>query len=61
MKRKEKQQYSILTYIRNFEMITLYARQEKETQMYRTDFCTLWEKVRVRCFERTACILSIVK
>ena len=29
--------------------------------MYRTDFWTLWEKARVRCFERTACILSIVK
>ena len=29
--------------------------------MYRTDFWTLWEKVRVRCFERTACILSIMK
>ena len=27
--------------------ITLYARQKKETQMYRTDFWTLWEKVRV--------------
>ena len=33
--------------------ITLYAKQ-KETQMYRTDFWTLWEKVRVGCFERTA-------
>ena len=41
--------------------ITLYAKTEKETQMYRTDFCTLCEKARVRCFERTACILSIVK
>ena len=41
-------------------MITLYAKQ-KETQMYRTDFWTLWEKARVGCFERTACILSIVK
>ena len=40
--------------------ITLYAKQ-KETQMYRTDFWTLWEKVRVGCFKRTACILSIVK
>ena len=40
-------------------MITLYAKQ-KETQMYRTDFWTLWEKARVGCFERTACILSIV-
>ena len=34
---------------------------EKETQMYRTDFWTLWEKARVGCFKRTACILSIVK
>ena len=24
-------------------------------------FWTLWEKARVGCFERTACILSIVK
>ena len=29
--------------------------------MYRTDFWALWEKARVGCFERTACILSIVK
>ena len=29
--------------------------------MYRTDFWTLWEKVRVGCFERTECILSTVK
>ena len=29
--------------------------------MYRTDFWTLWEKARVGCFERMACILSIVK
>ena len=27
---------------------------EKETQMYRTEFWTLWEKARVGCFERTA-------
>ena len=26
----------------------------KETQMYRTDFWTLWEKARVGCSERTA-------
>ena len=32
--------------------ITLYAKQKK-TQMYRTDFWTLWEKARVGCFERT--------
>ena len=37
------------------------CRTEKETQMYRTEFWTLWEKARVGCFERTACILSIVK
>ena len=41
-------------------MITLYAKQKKR-QMYRTDFWTPWEKVKVGCFERTACILSIVK
>ena len=29
--------------------------------MYRTDFWTLWEKARVGCFERTVCILFIVK
>ena len=29
--------------------------------MYRTDFWALWEKARVGCFKRTACILSIVK
>ena len=29
--------------------------------MYRTDFWTLWEKLRVGCFERTTCIVSIVK
>ena len=34
-------------------IITLYAKQ-KETQMYRTDFWTLWEKARVGCSERTA-------
>ena len=27
---------------------------EKETQMYRTDFGALWEKVRVGCSERIA-------
>ena len=30
------------------------CKTEKETQMYRTDFWTLWEKVRVGCFDRTA-------
>ena len=27
-------------------------KTEKETQMYRTDFWTPWEKARVGCFER---------
>ena len=31
---------------RKMIMITVYAKQKK-TQMYRTDFWTLWEKVRV--------------
>ena len=30
------------------------CKTEKETQMYRTDFWTLWEKVRVGRSERTA-------
>ena len=38
---------------RKMVMITLYAEQ-KETQIYRTDFWTLWEKARVGCSERTA-------
>ena len=39
---------------RKMVMITLICKTEKETQMYRTDFGTLWEKARVGCFERTA-------
>ena len=38
---------------RKMAKITLYSKQ-KETQMYRTDFWTLWEKARVGCFKRTA-------
>ena len=30
------------------------CKTEKETQMYRTDFWTLWEKARVGYFERIA-------
>ena len=30
------------------------CKTEKETQMYRTDFWTLWEKSRVGCSERIA-------
>ena len=36
-------------------------RNKKGCEMYRTDSWSLWEKARVGCFERTACILSIVK
>ena len=38
---------------RKMVTITLYAKQ-KETQMYRTEFWTLWEKASVGCFKRTA-------
>ena len=38
---------------RKMVTITLYAKQ-KETQMYRTEFWTLWEQETVGCFERTA-------
>ena len=44
--------------------ITLYAKQKKETEMYRTDFWTLWEKARVGMFQENSiktCILSRVK
>ena len=53
---KDKHRYSILRIYMEFKkmvMITLYAKQ-KETQMYRTEFLTLWEKVRVGCSERIA-------
>ena len=30
------------------------CKTEKKTQMYRTDFWTLWEKARVGCSERIA-------
>ena len=45
---KDKDQYSILTHIYGI------CKTEQETQMYRTDFGTLWEMVRVGCFKRTA-------
>ena len=61
---KNKEHYSILTHtygIYKDGIDNPICKTEKETQMYRTDFWTLWEKARVGCFERTACILSIVK
>ena len=54
---KDKDQYSILMHIygilKNGNDNPI-CETEKETQMYRTDFWTLWEKVRVGCSERTA-------
>ena len=51
--RKTPIQY-INEYIWNFERWcndNPICKTEKETEMYRTDFWTLWEKVRVGCFE----------
>ena len=53
---KDKDWYSILTHIYGIlkdDNDNLICKTEKETQMYRTDFGTLWEKVRVGCSERT--------
>ena len=61
---KDKEHYSILTHIYGIQKDgndNPICKTEKETRMYRTDFWTLCEKARVGCFERTACILSIVK
>ena len=61
---KDKDHYSILTHIymefRKTVMIILYAKQKKRHRYTEQTF-GLWEKARVGCFERTACILSIVK
>ena len=54
---KDKDQYSILTHIYGILKDgndNPICKTEKETQMYRTDFETLWEKARVGCFERIA-------
>ena len=54
---KDKDQYSILTHIYGILKDgnnNPICKTEKETQMYRTDFGTLWEKARVGCSERTA-------
>ena len=47
---KDKHQYSILLHIYGIYMDgndNPICKTEKETQMYRTDFWTLWEKERV--------------
>ena len=52
----EKHQYNLLSVYMEFRkmvIITLYAMQQKR-QMYRTVLWALWEKTRVRCFERIA-------
>ena len=54
---KDKDQYSILTHIYGILKDgnnNPVCKTEKETQIYRTDFWTLWEKARVGCSERTA-------
>ena len=54
---KDRDQHSILTHIYGILKDgndNPICKREKETQMYRTDFWTRWEKVRVGCFERTA-------
>ena len=54
---KDKHQYSILTHIYGILKDgneNPICKTEKETQMHRTDFWTLWEKARVGCSERTA-------
>ena len=54
---KDKDHYSILTHIYGIQKDgndnPIY-KTEKETQMNRTDFWTLWEKARVGCFKRTS-------
>ena len=54
---KDKDQYNILMHIYGILKDgndNPICKTEKETQMYRKDFWTLWEKVRVRCSERIA-------
>ena len=54
---KDKDQYSILMHIYgilNDGNNNPICKTEKETQMYRTDSWTLWEKARVGCFKTTA-------
>ena len=54
---KDKDQYSILMHIYGIYKDgndNPICKTEKETQMYRTDFGSPWEKERVGYFERTA-------
>ena len=61
---KDTDQYSILMHIYGILKDgndNSICKTEKETQMYRTDFGTLWEKVRVGCFKTITllCISSL--
>ena len=54
---KDKDQNSVLMHIYGIlkdDNDNPICKTEKETQMYRIEFWTLWEKARVGCFERTA-------
>ena len=54
---KDKDQYIILMHINGILKDgndNPICKTEKETQIYRTVFWTLWGKARVGCFERTA-------
>ena len=54
---KDKDHYSILTHMYGIQKdgnSNPIYKTEKETQIYRTDFWTLWEKARVGCSEKTA-------
>ena len=54
---KDRDQYSILMHIYGIYKDgndNSICKTENETQMYRTEFWTLWEKAREGCFERTA-------
>ena len=54
---KGKDHYSILTHMYGILKDgndNPICKTEKETQMYRTNFGTLWEKARVGCSERIA-------
>ena len=54
---KDKHQYSILKHVYGIQKDgndNAICKTEKETQIYRTDFWTLWEMARVGCSERIA-------
>ena len=57
VRQKDKHQDSILTHIYGIlkdHKDNLICKTEKQTQIYRTDFWTLWEKAMVGCSERIA-------